>query len=241
MIDWLRRSAAGQPVVTVGDRALPVVVRRHNRAKRMILRLGSDGRDVRVTVPPWGRAAEAVAFARSRAGWLAAQLADLPLPGDPVAEGRVTYRGRGLPIEWDRAHARRPRLHEDTLLLGGPAETLARRLQCWLEAEAERLLGDDLSDYCARAGRATPPLRLSRARRRWGSCAANGAIRVNWRLVQAPDFVRRSVVAHEVAHLVHFDHSPAFHACLHGLFEGDLAEADRWLKRDGRTLYRQFG
>jgi hypothetical protein len=35
----------------------------------------------------------------------------------------------------------------------------------------------------------------------------------------APDAVRRSVVAHEVAHLVHFDHSPAFHALLDALFE----------------------
>ena len=57
----------------------------------------------------------------------------------------------------------------------------------------------------------------------------------------APDHVRRSVVAHEVAHLVHFDHSPAFHALLARLFEGTLAEADGWLKRDGRTLYAAFG
>jgi len=82
---------------------------------------------------------------------------------------------------------------------------------------------------------------LSNARRRWGSCAADGAIRINWRLIMAPDFVRRSVVAHEVAHLVHFNHSPAFHACLKGLFDGDLAAADSWLKREGRSLYQPFG
>ena len=57
----------------------------------------------------------------------------------------------------------------------------------------------------------------------------------------APDEVRRSVVAHEVAHLAHFDHSPAFHAELGRLFEGDLAAADRWLKDHGRTLYAPFG
>jgi predicted metal-dependent hydrolase len=44
-----------------------------------------------------------------------------------------------------------------------------------------------------------------------------------------------------VAHLVHFDHSPAFHACLAGLFEGDLAAANAWLKREGRGLYQPFG
>jgi predicted metal-dependent hydrolase len=57
----------------------------------------------------------------------------------------------------------------------------------------------------------------------------------------APDAVRRSVVAHEVAHLTHFDHSPAFHAHLEALFEGDLPAANRWLKREGRSLYAHFG
>lgn len=57
----------------------------------------------------------------------------------------------------------------------------------------------------------------------------------------APDFVRRSVVAHEVAHLDHFDHSPRFHARLAELFEGEIAEANRWLRREGRSLYAAFG
>lgn len=241
MIEWLRRPVGADPTVRIGDRALPVVIRRNGRAKRMILRLGPAGREVCVTLPPWGRTAEALAFARSRAGWLEAQLAGLPAPGDPAAEGRIAYRGADLPIAWDRRHPRQPRLDHGVLALGGPADTVARRLQRWLEAEAERLMATDLVEYCARAGLDAPPLRLSRARRRWGSCSASGTVRVNWRLVQAPDPVRRSVVAHEVAHLVHFDHSPAFHACLAGLFEGDLAQADGWLKREGRTLYRQFG
>ena len=66
-------------------------------------------------------------------------------------------------------------------------------------------------------------------------------LRLNWRLVQAPDFVRRSVVAHEVAHLVHFDHSPAFHALLGELFEGDIEVANHWLSQHGRTLYAAVG
>ena len=53
--------------------------------------------------------------------------------------------------------------------------------------------------------------------------------------------MRRSVVAHEVAHLKHFDHSPAFRALLSKLFEGDLKAADAWLKQHGRGLYAPFG
>jgi predicted metal-dependent hydrolase len=146
-----------------------------------------------------------------------------------------------LAIDWHPAHSRKPMVVNGALRSGGPADNLPARLQRWLESEARQLLEDDLAIYCARAGHSTPPLKLSRAQRRWGSCSDRQAIRINWRLVQAPDRVRRSVVAHEVAHLTHFDHSTAFHALLRRLFEGDLAEADKWLKTHGRTLYAAFG
>jgi predicted metal-dependent hydrolase len=126
--------------------------------------------------------------------------------------------------------------------------TVPARVQRWLEAEALRLGRQDLDHYCAAAGQRVPDLRLSRALRRWGSCSGPSAgkgterrIRLNWRLIQAPDPVRRSVVAHEVAHLVHFDHSPAFHRLLQDLFEGDLEACDDWLRREGRGLYAPFG
>ena len=57
----------------------------------------------------------------------------------------------------------------------------------------------------------------------------------------APDMVRRSVVAHEVAHLVHFDHSAEFHAMLGEIYEHDIRAANRWLKRNGRQLYALLG
>ena len=49
------------------------------------------------------------------------------------------------------------------------------------------------------------------------------------------------MVAHEVAHIGHFDHGPAFHALLDSLFEGDIRAANGWLKAEGRSLYASFG
>lgn len=240
MIDWLRRDP-GNSVLRVGGRDVPIVIRRHARARRMILRLAQDGASATVTLPPWGRTADALAFASSRTDWLAEQLGRVPQREPPSAGGRLLYRGRALAIEWSPKARRTPLLVDDSIVLGGPEAGIGARVGRWLEKEALRLIQADLADYCAGAGIAAPALRLSRAKRRWGSCAGDGTIRINWRLVQAPDAVRRSVVAHEVAHLVHFDHSPAFHALLGTLFEGDVAAANRWLKREGRSLYAAFG
>jgi predicted metal-dependent hydrolase len=241
VIDWLRRDPRRAPAVTIAGREVPIVVRRLDRARRMTMRLAPDGSEVRISIPTWARTAEALAFASSRQAWLERQVAALPVPTAVAPGATIRLRGEDLVIRHEARARRRPLVEAGTLLVGGEETSLEPRLRRWLTGEARRLIAEDLADYCARAAQPVPQLALSSAQRRWGSCAANGTIRINWRLVMAPDFVRRSVVAHEVAHLIHFDHSPAFHACLAGLFEGNVAAANAWLKREGRGLYQPFG
>ena len=240
MIDWLRRPPL-EPEVEVAGRTLPIVLRRMRHARRLTLRLAPDGGEVRITLPEWAESREAIAFAHARKAWLEEQLVRLPPRAAPVPGGEVRYRGTALRLAWEPRAPRRPVVEGETLRIGGLETGLEARLRRWLEAEALRLAEADMHDYCAAAGLDPVPMGLTRAQRRWGSCSDKSRIRINWRLVQAPDFVRRSVVAHEVAHLVHFDHSPAFHALLGRIYEADIRIADEWLREHGRGLYASFG
>ncbi|MEM6858946.1 MAG: SprT family zinc-dependent metalloprotease [Pseudomonadota bacterium] len=245
MIDWLKRAAI-EPEIELGSDTVPIVLRRHPSAKRLTLRLAPDGSAVRITLPKWAHGNEAMAFAHARRDWLAEQYARIPRRAGPQAGGDIHYRGRALRIDWEESAPRRPRIEDEALRVGGGLDGLEARLRRWLEREALSAFEADLADYVAAARLEAVPVGLSRAQKRWGSCSDGGAsgmprIRINWRLIQAPDFVRRSVVAHEVAHLVHFDHSPAFHALLGDIFEGEIEGADRWLKEHGRSLYTAFG
>lgn len=235
------RPAPAPRVLCVGDRELPVVVRRLRTARRITLRLAPDGSEARISMPEWGRTADALRFAEQRRDWLAAQLSRIPAPVRIEPGFTLSYRGEAVRIEWREGAARRPALHPGAIVVGGSLDGIEGRLRRWLEAEAMRLAGEDLVHYCAGAGQPVPKLALSRALRRWGSCSSRGIIRINWRLIMAPDFVRRSVVAHEVAHMTHFDHSPAFHAHLAELYEAPIERANRWLKAEGRSLYHPFG
>lgn len=241
MIDWLLRDSDQPLQVEIGGRLVPLALRRTPSARRMTMRLAPDGSEVRITLPRWGRSAEALQFARSKADWLNAQFNALPQAAALANGTNLNFLGEALALRHDPATSRRVTLGEGELRVGGPAESLAPRLTRWMQGEARRLLTQDLSYYCLRAEVPVPRLMLSSAQRRWGSCARDGTIRLNWRLVMAPPAVRRSVVAHEVTHLIHFDHSPRFHALLETIYEGDIRAANRWLKREGRGLYAPLG
>jgi predicted metal-dependent hydrolase len=205
------------------------------------MRVAPDGSEIRVTMPRWGQSADAVDFARSRLSWIEKQLTQSAPVTPPTPGQTIRFRGSKVTIEWNEKLPRTPKLDDATLRIGGPEGNLSTRIERWLRKEAQQTMAVDLAHYCAAAGVDTPDLGLSRAQRRWGSCSTSGTVRMNWRLIMAPENVRRSVVAHEVAHLVHFDHSREFYALLDQLFEGDLPAANRWLKDHGRSLYRQFG
>ena len=240
MIDWLKRAQI-EPEIALNGETVPIVLRRHRTAKRLTLRLAPDASEVRITLPRWANANEAIAFAHARAEWLSAQHSKVPKRETPAPGGDLMIEGVPITLAWSPDAPRKPLLADGELLIGGPQEGLEGRLRRWLERRALALFEQDTRHYCARASLDPVPVALSRAQKRWGSCSDQKRIRLNWRLVQAPGFVRRSVVAHEVTHLVHFDHSPAFHALLDDIYDGSIAEADRWLKENGRSLYSAFG
>ncbi|HAU21313.1 MAG TPA: metal-dependent hydrolase [Erythrobacter sp.] len=240
MIDWLRREML-EPEIKLGERTVPIALHRHPRARRLTLRLAPDGSEVRITMPGWARSAEAIAFAHARREWLAAQMEKIPIRRSPEPGHAIKIRGVPLVIDWRANAARTPSIVNGKVSVGGPIDAIERRLARWLQKQALVLLSEDTAHYCEVAQLDSVPVSLSRAQKRWGSCSDKKRLRINWRLIQAPDEVRRSVVAHEVAHLVHFDHSPQFYGLLGEIFEGDLASADKWLKENGRSLYTQFG
>ena len=129
MIDWLRDPA--DPVVALAHGDLPLVIRRHPRARRMTLRLSLDGQSAQVTTPRWGTTREAVRFAQARADWLEAQRAKRPAAREPEPGGTVDFRGETLTIDWCETHPRRVRSGDGVVALGGPREGMSARLKRW--------------------------------------------------------------------------------------------------------------
>jgi predicted metal-dependent hydrolase len=124
-------------------------------------------------------------------------------------------------VDWSPERPRTVRLEPGRIVAGGPLETLEPRLLRWLGRHALERLAEDTRAYAAKAGVTVEKVGVGDTRSRWGSCSSSGAIRYSWRLILAPEHVRRATAAHEVAHRVHMNHGPAFHALVAELFGAD--------------------
>ena len=141
-------------------------------------------------------------------------------------------------IDWSESAPRAPVLLGDELRCGGPEAALPRRIEQFLKRRALDVMSREVAEYCAVLGVTARSVRIGDAETRWGSCSSAGSIRLNWRLILAPPDVRRYVVAHEVAHLQHLDHSAAFKALEARLYGLGLGEAKAALRRIGPRLKR---
>jgi predicted metal-dependent hydrolase len=216
----------------------PVELRTHPRARRLRLALDEPRGLLRLTVPRRISRTAALDWARQQSAWVEAQLARIE-PAEPLIAGAtIAFDGGELLLQWNATAPRTPRLADGTVTCGGPADRFGERIARWLRDQARIRLVEETRALTTLHGIADAPVSVGDAGTRWGSCSASGAIRYNWRLILAPPNVRAYVVAHEVAHRVHMNHGPGFHALQARLYLGDVAAARHSLRLLGPRLKR---
>lgn len=115
--------------------------------------------------------------------------------------------------------------------------SIAKKVLQWYKKQALVDFSRRIALLAAKLGVETPPLFLSSARSRWGSCNSRGEVRLNWRLLQAPPHIINYVVAHELAHLKEMNHSAKFWAIVERIYP-DYKTAEKELKAWSARLHR---
>lgn len=208
------------------------------RARRLSVRIDARAGEAVVIAPSERGLAQAVAFARSKGVWISERLAARPR-GRPLQPGQViSLKGRPVRLEATPG-AGAARLVEDGTVIrsGGEGEAYARRVENLLKRLARDVLVERTEHHLRTLGQRPVRVSIADTRSRWGSCSPhNRTIRYSWRVVMAPPPVIDYLAAHEVGHLVHADHSPAYWAVVERLI-GDHRPFRRWLRDHGAALH----
>jgi len=234
-------SNARSEAALLAELPAPIEIRPVRGARRLRLRYDEVRGILKLTCPMRTSRRSALSWALDQRDWIEAQLARAR-PAEPFEPGAVIpIAGRETKLVWAEGEARTPKLGSDELRCGGPRAGFERRIETFLKRLALETMSREAAEFAATASAAVKGVSVGDAGSRWGSCSSDGRIRLSWRLILAPSEVRRHVVSHEVAHLVHLNHGAEFKALEARLYGPGLSEAKAALRRVGPRLRRLGG
>ena len=115
-------------------------------------------------------------------------------------------------------------------------EQAIKRFEKWCRLEAGNRLEERVEYHANRNANLRPrKIALRTMKSRWGSCGVDGRILFNWKILFAPERIQNYLVAHELGHLIHHNHSPDFWELVSSLHPDYKADKE-WLRKYGRFL-----
>ena len=216
---------------------IPLRFRHNANSKRIILRIDQENDGALITIPPNIGAPEVLALINDKAEWLIEKIEALPprrflgncevflLMGDELTIRHLPDARLGV------------RLIGSEIFVSGREEHLPRRLIDWLKQYARRTITPKANEMASRLNRKIIRISIRDTKSRWGSCSHRGSLSFCWRLIMAPEWVLNYVIAHEVSHLVHMNHSSDFWSTV-ALLEAKPERARKWLNQHGDSLRR---
>lgn len=215
------------------------------RRKRRTIGFKVDFDGLTVSSPPREPYTYLDQLISERARWISEKLREMEarrLPERKWKNGeRLPLLGDELDLYLYRTYTRsEPMHHAGRIYVGVPdthdAPTVQTHVANWYRGQAERHFQERVNLLAPKLGVAVPRLKLSNARTTWGMCLPSGEIRLSWRLIKAPPAQIDYVVAHELAHLKHMNHSRAFWTTVAQLYP-EYQRERKALERDGARYH----
>lgn len=235
----------------IGQTVIPYTIDWSEGRETMSLSI-DESLEVTVTAPMSATFDDVETVLDSRQEWLLEKLYGLkeqegpPYPKEYMSGEKLKYRGRQYPLEVIEADVSEPVLSFDDQTfnlrvhhLDADADkvSIRRKRQAvvdWFIKRAKDELPDRASRFESRLGIEDVHVEVGEVDSRWGEYI-DGTVRLNWRLIQAPVRIQDYVLAHEMAHSIHKDHSDSFWNTVGALIP-DYEERREWLRLNGNTL-----
>ena len=234
--------------IRFGDTTIEYQVRRSDRRKKTV-QVTVDGGGVQVAAPMDTPSQDLQMLVRRRAPWILDHASDGVLTVSPkrfVSGETLPYLGRNVRMVFEAADVPTPEVHFDHWRFSIKAprdipeserfERIRKAVVAWYRGRAAIRLQSGVKKWLPRFGGGAPPQVLIRdQRQRWGSCAPDGTLRFNWRVMMLEPALVDYVIVHELAHLTVRSHSADYWKLVVQVIP-DAQERRRKLRAVGQKL-----
>ena len=209
---------------------LKIKVKRVKRSHSMRLKIGKNGEPI-LTLPFWVPQKIGLLWAEKQQNWIQKNSF---IPNYFHEGQKISFLGQEVIIQHSSERCQ-THLEKEILWVSGDSDFLARRVGDFIKKEFLSYLQKHIPPKEKLIDVKHSRLTLRDTSSRWGSCSSKGTLSFCWRLAMAPDFVIDYMIAHEIAHLKHMDHSPSFWKTVAELTPHTY-QAKKWLKQYGNYL-----
>lgn len=192
---------------------------------------------VEIVLPKGASLCRALQFAEAEKNWIAGQLIGLPDPVDFTPGNHIPFRGDFHEIRATGMMRGGVEPAEGVLRVSGAPDHIPRRVRDWLKKQAKIEILNCIDQWAPLMGVSPGRITLRDQKTRWGSCSSKGNLNFSWRLILIPPAVLEYVVVHELAHLQHMHHGPAFWVLV-ATHLPDFDQHKNWLKENGGKLQK---
>jgi len=214
----------------------PLKVIKSPRAKRLTLRIDSKDRLAMLSLPPRCTQKQAISFIEKHQDWVIESLSKLPQMQRFSSGQQISLFGKNIIIQHAPEKRWGARVENGVLYVSGSSEFTHRRVKDYIKKQAQKTFLNLSQKLAKKINCQVNDVVIKDTKSRWGSCSSLNNINYNWRLALAPQEVIDYIVAHEVSHLAHQDHSEEFWECVASLCP-NYQKGQDWLKQHGKELY----
>lgn len=227
------RALTSDNLITLNE--FTIEVKLNARARRLTLRYNTKKAHFVVSTPKRTSRKFVLQFLTEHQDWMRKQLLAIPQAPSAIQDGTIMIEGKARQIIHKDAAGVHVTLSDDMLTIACRESRLPRALQRYIIQHADKTISELAYQKAKMIDKRITKITMRDTSSRWGSCAHDGSLSFSWRLIMAPMATIDYVVAHEVAHLQHFDHSPNFWALCREL-SAQFTSGKHWLKVNGAYL-----
>lgn len=233
---------AGKYILEIQGISVPITIRKSKKARNLLLHVDVDG-SVELVIPRYASIAEGIRFMNRKRVWLLRQIKKQRSRQQkanviPIVHGsKLPFFGEeivlDLTIDPKRKRVFIKKEVKTFTIKAGSSEQARKSILSWYKKESLLMFATQVQLFNPVP---IPKLRVNAAKTQWGSCNKKmRTISLNWKLALMPLSVARYVVAHEVAHLTHANHSQRFWKRVEKLMP-EYKESQKWLRKHGHSI-----
>ena len=231
--------------IRIGNTAIAYTVRENSKTERITINV-TPGK-VEVVVPSSAPDVVIEDFVYRKKRWIfekkdevdkAAQKLTLSRPTQFRTGAKILYRGRMMKIHINRENVKKIAIaYKNGFYITIP-ETMkdsdifiGRQIESWMRKHLAQDCASFAVHYSKKLQLYPKDIRVKEQKHLWGSCSKDGIININWQLIFAPKQILEYVIAHEICHLRHRNHSEEFRRLLKTVFP-EWEQCKTWLEKN---------